>query len=81
MDTLKGAFLRPAVILWMFAVPVGILILNVVETWRGSGSVPVKLLVSVTLDAFLAGILLITWALWGVQAWLGQQTPLDLVFP
>jgi hypothetical protein len=80
MDTLKGAFLRPAVILWMLAVPVTF-ILSIIETWRGNASVPVKLVLSVTLDAFLAGIWPFTWALWGVQAWLGQQTPLDLVFP
>jgi hypothetical protein len=38
----------------------------------------VKLLVSLTLDA---GMWPITWALWGIEALLGEQTPLDLIFP
>jgi hypothetical protein len=80
MDTLKGALLLPGVILWTLAGALTF-ILRVVETWQGSTSVPVKLLVSLTLDVFLAGIWPITWAVWGIQAWLGEQTPLDLVFP
>jgi hypothetical protein len=80
MDTLKGSLLLPGAILWMLAGPLTF-ILSVVETWQGSASVPVKLLVSLTLDPFLAVIWPITWAMWSVQAWLGEQTPLDLVFP
>ena len=80
MNTLKGALPVPGVILWMLGGLVTF-ILSVVETWQGSASLPLKLVVSVTLDVFLAGIWPITWALWCVQAWLGQNTPLDLVFP
>jgi hypothetical protein len=54
-------------------------ILNVIETWHGTASVPVKLLVNVTLDAFLAAIWPITWILWVVGAWLGYPTPLSLL--
>ncbi len=80
MDTLKGALLLPGVMLWMLVGPLTFF-LSVVETWQGSASFPVKVLVSLTLDAFLAGIWPMTWALWGIEALLGEQTPLDLIFP
>jgi hypothetical protein len=63
METLKGLLMLPLVILWMLAGPVTF-ILGVVETWHGTASVPVKLLINVTIDVFLAGIWPITWALW-----------------
>jgi hypothetical protein len=79
IETLKGLLMLPLVILWMLAGPVTF-ILSVVETWHGTASVPVKLLINVTFDAFLAGIWPITWALWGIQTWLGHPSPINLVF-
>ena len=79
MEALKGALLAPVMILWMVAGPVTY-ILSVVETWQGNASVPVKLLINLTLDAFLAGIWPITWAIWGIWTWLGHYTPINLVF-
>ena len=55
-------------------------VLCVVDTWCGHGAGWVKLLVSVTLDPFLAMIWPITWILWGVYAWFGHATPLRLLF-
>ena len=55
-------------------------ILNVIETWQGSASVPTKLLINVTLDVFLAAIWPITWMIWAVWAWLGHPTPLSFLW-
>jgi hypothetical protein len=80
LETFNLLSVVPLTILWMLAGPVTY-ILNVVETWRGPASVPVKLLVSVTLDAFLAGIWPVTWVIWAIESFgFGHSTPLDLLF-
>jgi len=55
-------------------------VLNILDTWQGTQSVLVKLLFSLTLDAFLAVIWPITWMLWVDAAWSGHRTPLSFLF-
>ncbi len=64
---------------WVVAGPITF-ILGVVDTWQGSSSAIVKILVSLTLDTFLAAIWPITWLLWFVFRLGGSHTPLDLLF-
>jgi len=52
--------------------------LNVMATWTGDASLPMKLLRSLTVDLFLAAWWPVTWSAWGVQFLLGPTT-LDLV--
>lgn len=54
-------------------------ILNIVDTWQGHGSVVVKLLISLTLDAILALIWPITWTFWIIMHLAGSETPLSSV--
>lgn len=54
-------------------------IINVVDTWQGHSSVVVKLLINLTLDAFLAVIWPITWLLWILMHVTGNDTPLSRV--
>lgn len=68
----------PLGILFMIAGPVTY-ILNVVDTWQSSSSVIVKLLINLTLDAFLAFIWPITWVLWLFWEMAGRETPLSTV--
>ena len=55
------------------------LLLNVVATWSGDASLPVKLLTYASVDPFLAAWWPITWSVWGVLFLLGYPTTLDLV--
>lgn len=54
-------------------------IVSVVDTWKGQGSVLVKIIVSLTIDAFLSGIWPLTWILWAVLQATGRATPLHTV--
>ena len=65
--------------LWMFAGP-ATYVLSIVDTWRGHEAGWIKLLISLSLDIFLSAIWPITWVFWGVHAWLGDPTPLRLLF-
>lgn len=55
-------------------------IIALIDTWRGSASAVVKVLISLTLDAFLAMIWPITWVLWLIMHAAGQATPIRTVF-
>jgi len=77
-ENAKLALMFPAVIAWALAAPITF-ILNVVHTWQGHAPVWLKLLMNITLDAFLAGIWPITWMLWFIFRYNGQSTPLDLI--
>jgi hypothetical protein len=67
----------PLVLMWRVAGPITY-ILCVVDTWHQSVSVPVKLLINLTLDAFLAVVWPGTWLLWGITAAIGFHTPLAM---
>lgn len=54
-------------------------ILSILDTWYGSSSVLVKILINLTLDAVLAFIWPITWALWVFLYVVGTETPLNTV--
>lgn len=54
-------------------------IINVVDTWQGHNSVVVKLLLNLTLDAFLAFIWPVTWILWLVMYLAGNETSFSRV--
>ena len=54
-------------------------VLSVLDTWHGSSSVTVKILINLTLDPILAFIWPITWALWIVLYVAGIETPLNTV--
>jgi hypothetical protein len=77
METPKGLFLP--IILWSLG---GLItfVFEVAETWRGTASVPTKLLINVTLDAICASIWPVTWGIWGIQSWLGYPSAINLVF-
>ncbi|AWC21812.1 hypothetical protein CO731_01265 [Aminobacter sp. MSH1] len=60
---MKELLTAPLGILFMLGGPITY-ILNVVDTWQGSASVVVKLLINLTLDAVLAFIWPITWVIW-----------------
>jgi hypothetical protein len=53
--------------------------LNIVDTWQGHASVVVKILINLTLDAVLAFIWPITWAIWLFKYMSGGETPLTTV--
>jgi hypothetical protein len=55
-------------------------IISVVDTWSTKTPVLFKILTNLTIDAFLALIWPITWALWAVMHLMGQDTPLSTVF-
>jgi hypothetical protein len=54
-------------------------VLAVVDTWGGSHSVAVKLLVSLTVDVACAAVWPGTWAVWIVFNLMGLQTPIRLL--
>ena len=69
----------PIAVVWFLAGPITYIIC-VVDTWSGSANIFVKILISLTLDAFLAAIWPITWVLWIVQEFLFRNdTPLSTV--
>ncbi|RUV57101.1 hypothetical protein EOA85_16955 [Mesorhizobium sp. M5C.F.Ca.IN.020.29.1.1] len=75
---LKNVLSVPLGIVFMLGGPITY-ILNVVETWQGHSSVVVKILLNLTLDAVLAFIWPITWALWLLKYMSGGDTPLTSV--
>lgn len=77
-EALKNTFGVAGAIVFSFAAPVTY-ILNVVDTWQGDSAVWVKLLINLTLDAFLAAIWPITWGLWTIMELTGNSTPLSRV--
>lgn len=68
----------PFFIVWGLAAPITYII-NVVDTWQGRASVFVKILINLTLDALLAAMWPITWALWIIQEMAGGRTPITTV--
>jgi hypothetical protein len=66
-------------IVWTIVGPITYILL-VLDTWKGNSAVWMKLLLNLTIDAFLAVIWPITWALWGFQHWMGKTTPLSILF-
>jgi hypothetical protein len=56
------------------------LLLNVIATWIGDASLPMKLLTSGIVDPLLAAWWQITLAFWGVLFLLGYPTTVDQVF-
>jgi len=66
-------------ILYLIAGPVTYIIC-VVDTWSGSSTVVVKLLVNLTIDAFLAFIWPLTWIVWLLQEAFGGTSPIEVVF-
>ncbi|MEC5322284.1 hypothetical protein [Aurantimonas sp. A3-2-R12] len=54
-------------------------ILGVVDTWQSGMSVFLKIVMSLTIDAFLAAIWPITWMIWIVMHLAGNDTPLSTV--
>ncbi|TIR27203.1 MAG: hypothetical protein E5X07_28440 [Mesorhizobium sp.] len=75
---LKNVLSAPLGIVFMLGGPITY-ILNVVETWQGHSSVVVKILLNLTLDAVLAFIWPIAWALWLLKYMSGGDTPLTSV--
>jgi hypothetical protein len=76
---LKSACLYAALFICAINQPAAF-VLGIIETWEGSGYVSEKLLRNVTVDLLMAAMWPFAWTLWSVQAWLGQDTPLDLFF-
>ena len=68
----------PFGVVFMFGSPVTYIIC-VVDTWSTKGSVLVKILMNLTIDAFLSLIWPITWALWTLLHLMGRDTPLSTV--
>lgn len=54
-------------------------ILLVVDTWQSGGSVLLNIVISITLDVFLAAIWPITWLLWFIWEMMGWGSPLSRV--
>lgn len=55
-------------------------IINLIDTWTSGASVLVKILLSLTIDAFLAMIWPITWLLWLGEALVGHESSLTRLF-
>jgi hypothetical protein len=75
MEKLLSIVMAPIGLAWALAGPVTYILL-VVDTWRGNASVIWKLFLCLTVDAFLAALWPLTWIFWGVQHYLGHDTPL-----
>ncbi len=55
-------------------------LLAVVETWQGNNAaVWLKLLITLSLDIFLAAIWPITWTIWIAMHAIGRETPITSV--
>lgn len=78
-QTVRTAMMAPLGIIWLLGGPITYLLL-LIDTWQGHGSVFIKILITVTLDAFLAMIWPITWVIWTVTHLGGGATPLRLFF-
>jgi hypothetical protein len=68
----------PIALLYLLASPVTY-VLAVVQTWQSSSSFLWKILMSVTVDAILAGVWPVTWVVWIVGQQLGMTTPIETV--
>lgn len=75
---LKNLLAAPFGIVFMLGGPITY-ILNIVDTWQSHASVVVKILLNLTLDAVLAFIWPITWAIWLFKYMTGGETPLTTV--
>lgn len=65
-------------VLFMFAAPIT-WVLAIIDTWGSNTSTFVKIIICVTLDAFLATIWPITWVIWTVMHLAGKSTPISTV--
>ena len=75
-----GASLMTALaITWSLAGPITF-ILAIVDTWHGHAAGWAKLLVSMTIDPFLAAFWPFTWLYWLVSSYNGNHTPMSLLF-
>ena len=79
MKVFKGLVALWPVVLWGVGGATTFL-LNIIATWSGDASLPVKLITNATVDPLLAAWWPLTWAVWGVLFLLGYPTTLDLVF-
>jgi hypothetical protein len=79
MERILGVLLAPLWFVWGFAGPVTF-ILSVVHTWQTNASVAWKLFMNFTVDAIAAAFWPAAWLLWSVRHYVGQDTPLRLVF-
>jgi hypothetical protein len=79
MERLGTILSVPLGIVWALAGPITWVLL-VIDTWRWTSSVPVKLLVCVTLDGMLAALWPFTWVWWIIMYSLGHDTPLRVLF-
>ncbi|AZO40051.1 MAG: hypothetical protein E5W64_01430 [Mesorhizobium sp.] len=75
---LKNIMSAPLGLLFMLGGPITY-VMNVVDTWQGHASVVVKILINLSLDAMLAFIWPITWAIWLFKYMAGAETPLTTV--
>lgn len=78
MESLKALIAAPLGLAFMLGGPVTYILL-VVDTWQDGGSVLLNLLISLTLDIFLAAIWPITWLLWFLWEAMGWGSPLSRV--
>lgn len=78
MELVRGLFAGIGGIVWTIAGPITYIVL-VVDTWSSYRSVVTKILIALTLDAFLAMIWPITWALWIISHLMGGETPISTV--
>ena len=78
-ERLTTAAIAPVLVLWYFAGPITYVV-AVVDTWHSRASVPVKLLLNLTLDAFEAAIWPIIWPIWIVEYLAGLPSPLRILF-
>ena len=68
----------PLGVLFLFAGPITYII-GVIDTWQGNASVLVKILIALSIDAFLAMIWPVTWTLWMIMYFLGKDSPISTV--
>ena len=64
--------------MFLFAGPITYII-GVIDTWQGNASVLVKILIALSIDAFLAMIWPVTWTLWMIMYFLGKDSPISTV--
>lgn len=78
MEGLRNMFGATGAIVFAIAGPITY-ILNVVDTWQGNASAWLKIVINLTLDAVLAAIWPITWAIWIITEATGGESPLSSV--
>ena len=79
MAALVQILVTPIAIMWALASPVTY-ILAVVHTWHGTGSVPWKLFLNLTIDMAISAIWPVAWTTWAIMHYMGHNTPLRLLF-